>query len=346
MNPMTRFILAAALCTGLMGIAPAQNRPLAERITHGPVLEGTGSSWAVVAWTTDTGGSTVVHYGADPNNLTQTAEAPYSDNEATRSQNHRVRISNLQPGTTYYYRVDSGQGEGTGTNAMSAVQQFTTKGNGGSSNAQPQRITRGPAVESTGPDSAQITWTTDVGGSSIVHYGVDPNNLAQTAQARYSHIGANTNNDADHRVTIDHLQPNTTYYYRVQSGQSEGTGTEAMSPVQQFTTSGSNSARLGEAQRITHGPVVEGTGADWAVIAWTTDAGGSSTVRYGTDRNNLAQIAQSGYSHTASTGGANHRVRVEHLQPNTTYYFIVDSGQGQGTGTAATSNVESFHTKS
>ncbi|HUO60983.1 MAG TPA: fibronectin type III domain-containing protein [Candidatus Acidoferrales bacterium] len=55
------------------------------------------------------------------------AEAPYADNEKTVGQTHRVHIRNLKPGTTYFFYVDSGQGEGTGTEAKSGVAQFTTK---------------------------------------------------------------------------------------------------------------------------------------------------------------------------------------------------------------------------
>lgn len=98
-----------------------------ERITNGPVIEGVGENWAVIAWTTDTGGSTVVRYGTDPNHLKEMAEAPYADNEKTSAQNHRVHLKNLKPGTTYYFTVVSGQGEGTGTQAASSVEQFTTK---------------------------------------------------------------------------------------------------------------------------------------------------------------------------------------------------------------------------
>jgi phosphodiesterase/alkaline phosphatase D-like protein len=105
----------------------AAQKPEAVKITNGPVVEGVGDTWAVIAWTTNTGGSTVVRYGTDQNNLSQTAQAPYADNEATKAQNHRVRVTNLQPNTTYFFIVDSGQGEGTGTEAKSQIGQFKTK---------------------------------------------------------------------------------------------------------------------------------------------------------------------------------------------------------------------------
>lgn len=105
-----------------------QQRAQAVRITNGPRVEGTGDTWAVVAWTTNTGGSSILRYGTDKNSLNETAEAPYADNEAaTHGQTHRVHIKNLKPNTTYYFMVDSGQGEGTGTEAKSGVSEFHTK---------------------------------------------------------------------------------------------------------------------------------------------------------------------------------------------------------------------------
>ncbi len=112
------------------GQASAMSQPTrgeVERITHGPVVEATGNSWATIAWSTDTGGSSVVRYGTDKNQLTNTAEAPYADDKAGKGETHRVKIEHLKPGTTYYYMVDSGQGEGTGTEAKSGIEQFTTK---------------------------------------------------------------------------------------------------------------------------------------------------------------------------------------------------------------------------
>lgn len=105
----------------------AQQKAAPEKIINGPVVEGLGDNWAVIAWTTNTGGSTIVKYGTDPKNLNQTGEAPYADNEKTSHQNHRVHLKNLKPGTTYYFMVVSGQGEDTGTQAQSHVGQFTTK---------------------------------------------------------------------------------------------------------------------------------------------------------------------------------------------------------------------------
>lgn len=235
-NRTATWMLSVALIAAPVGLsAQAAGRAQAEKITNGPVVEGTGNSWAVVAWTTNTGGSTVVKYGTAPNHLDQTAQAPYADNEATASQNHRVRISNLKPGTTYYYQVVSGQGEDTGTQAQGTVQQFQTRGTSQSGqSAHALGIVHGPVVEKTAGNYAVIAWSTNSGGSSIVRYGTSPNSLGQMAESPYAKdSGAN---GETHRVTLRNLQPNTTYYYQVDSGQGQGTGTEAKGTVQTFKT--------------------------------------------------------------------------------------------------------------
>lgn len=91
------------------------------RFTRQPVIEFAGDRSAVIAWSTNVGAATVLHYGTDPNNLSQTARAPWG------TGTHRVKLSNLKPGTKYYYRADSGQAQGTGENAASAEGSFTTK---------------------------------------------------------------------------------------------------------------------------------------------------------------------------------------------------------------------------
>jgi hypothetical protein len=245
-----RFSVLLALALGLAVAASAQRSP-ALQITDGPRVEGVGDTWAVIAWTTNTGGSSIIRYGTSGNSLTQTAMSPYADNEKREHQTHRVKVEHLQPGTTYYFMADSGQGEGTGTETKSGIQSFTTKGSQQAGSAQDQnvpawkrngtntghqaiQITDGPRVEGVGDSWAHVAWTTNWGGSSIIHYGTSPNALSQTAEAPY----ANDPNreHSVHRVSIKNLQPNTTYYFIVDSGQGEGSGTEAKSQVATFTT--------------------------------------------------------------------------------------------------------------
>jgi hypothetical protein len=100
-----------------------------------------------------------------------------------------------------------------------------------------------------------------------------------------------------------------------------------------------------KAERITNGPVVKRTTDVVAEIAWSTDEPGSSVVRYGTSPNSLNQTAEQPWGGTREPNGDyNHTVWVKGLTPNTTYYFVVVTGQGMGTGTRAQSRPQEFHT--
>lgn len=232
--------LLIALFALAIALPVLAQKPMAEKITQPPRVEGVGDTWAVIAWTTDTGGSSVVHYGTDRNSLTQMGESPYSRANGGAGANHRVRLEHLKPGTTYYFQVMSGQGQGTGTQDMGSVGQFTTKGagqsSGGSPKSEAEKIIDGPRVEGVGNTWAVVAWTTNTGGSSIVHFGTDRNSLAQTAQAPYADNDNPGTKYQTHRVRLQNLKPNTTYYFVADSGQGEGTGSEAKSSVQQFTT--------------------------------------------------------------------------------------------------------------
>jgi len=112
------------------------------RITNGPVIERLDQNSATIAWSTNTRSSSIVRYGTDPNNLTQTAEAAWGQGGMNNA--HRVHLNNLQPNTTYYFRVESTQAQGTGTQAKADTGQFSTPAPGEAAFANPQPHYQGP----------------------------------------------------------------------------------------------------------------------------------------------------------------------------------------------------------
>jgi phosphodiesterase/alkaline phosphatase D-like protein len=71
---------------------------------------------------------------------------------------------------------------------------------------------------------------------------------------------------------------------------------------------------------ITSGPLIETADSTSATITWSTQQPSTSRVWYGDDPDDLTQVAEDGNRETE------HRVRLEGLQPNSTYFFQVDSG--------------------
>lgn len=130
-----------------------KDKSQAVRITNGPVVESVSSTSATIAWSTNTGGSSVVKYGTDPNSLNQQEQEPYHEGHGT----HRVKLNNLQAGKTYYYQVISGHGQGTGTQATSQIGQFQTSGSGGQAAAAPGQAGAATAAQDIGQGASSGT---------------------------------------------------------------------------------------------------------------------------------------------------------------------------------------------
>lgn len=244
--------LAACFALGVATCAQAANRPARQdndkdkdnqakhaqkapkaKIIHGPVVESVKPTTATIAWSSNVKASTILKYGTSPSSLNQTAEARWG------GVTHRVYLRDLKPGTTYYYRVESTQSLGTGSQALSGVEQFHTPGTAAASSAAAAKaaavkLTHGPVVEGTSTKGATIAWSTNVPASSILKYGTNPQSLDQTAEVRWGGL--------THRVNLRNLQPGATYYYQVESTQAQGTGTKAVSGVEQFRTKGATAA--------------------------------------------------------------------------------------------------------
>src|SRR6267154_2924404 len=116
---------------GIAQVSPTTPKPRHIRITQGPELELAKEYLTIIRWTTNNPGGTpdhfgIVHYGTDPNNLSQTAKSPIRLNPSHSSTIFRVRIQGLKPATTYYYTVESMEANGKSDGVISAVKTFMT----------------------------------------------------------------------------------------------------------------------------------------------------------------------------------------------------------------------------
>jgi hypothetical protein len=110
---MRGLLLACSLTAALFaGTAP--------QITKGPAVEFSGDQSAIITWTTNTNGKSIVHYGLNAKDLTDTAESPNRWNPNLPYMVHRVLMLHLKPSTTYYYTVES-------AGVKSTICRFTTR---------------------------------------------------------------------------------------------------------------------------------------------------------------------------------------------------------------------------
>ncbi|HEY1481950.1 MAG TPA: fibronectin type III domain-containing protein [Candidatus Acidoferrum sp.] len=106
--------------------------PHVAQIKSGPELESTNESMAIIRWTTTNPGGTdlhygIVHYGTDAKNIIQVAKSPNRRNPAHPDMIFRVRVTGLNPQTTYYYTVESTGSTGANDGVSSAIKMFKTK---------------------------------------------------------------------------------------------------------------------------------------------------------------------------------------------------------------------------
>jgi phosphodiesterase/alkaline phosphatase D-like protein len=107
--------------------------------------------------------------------------------------------------------------------------------------AEHVEIIKGPSLEGARSDLAIIRWTTNNPGGTeahfaVVYYGTDPKDLSQMAKSRIQLNRAHP--ETTFRVRMPGLKPQTTYYYKVTSTESNGRSDGVESPVHQFTTPG------------------------------------------------------------------------------------------------------------
>ena len=129
-------VATIGMATGLLFVQPrimcAGEGASTAQAKASPVVESVTDTLAFISWTTPNPGGTILHkaivrYGRDPNLLDSTAESPTRINPSHSEMVFRVRMHNLKPETTYYYKVYSEQANGVPDPAMSGVNQFTTR---------------------------------------------------------------------------------------------------------------------------------------------------------------------------------------------------------------------------
>ena len=101
------------------------------------------------------------------------------------------------------------------------------------------QITQGPEIALTGGYLTVIRWTVNNPGGfpvhyGVVHYGTDPKNLSQTAK---NPLRLNPSHPSTvFRVNLYDLPAKTTFYYKVDTVDSNGKSDGVVSPVKKFTT--------------------------------------------------------------------------------------------------------------
>ncbi|QXM09169.1 fibronectin type III domain-containing protein [Geomonas subterranea] len=187
---------------GVGFITKSQPDRTAPVITSAPRTIVTTSTMARIQWVTDEIADSQVYYGLTGQSLTSSA------GDIVKSAGHSVALTNLKPGTTYDFKVQST--DPSNNTVVSAVFSFTTAA---------LADTMAPvisAVSAAGATTTEIdvAWNTDEQATTVLKYGTTP--FTMTGQA--SITGSRTN----HTVSLYNLVPGTTYYVAPVSSDSSG----------------------------------------------------------------------------------------------------------------------------
>ena len=271
-------------------------------ITSGPTAIDITQTTASIQWLTDELSDSVVDYGLDTNLGTSVSDPSWV-------VNHMITLTDLAPGTTYYYRVSSTDRVGNGP-TQSDIFSFTTLLE---PDVYPPVIIFGPEVLPTITDvTATVHWITDEPSNSYVFFG----KTQDLGNVEGSEIYI-----SDHYIDLAGLEPDTIYYYKVASTDPSGNG-PTESSIHTFRTKEGPDT---EPPIITSGPTVLPTITDTAAqIVWTTDEISDSGVSYN-DGTNYYVAHDDKYV-------IDHMMTLTGLQPDTLYYFTVSSKDPSGNG--------------
>lgn len=159
-------------------------------ITEGPIVLP-DSFAAVVTWRTERTASSFVEFGTTVDALSK------EQGTATQIDAHEVRVTGLQPKTTYFFRVKSIDiDENT---AYSSIGQFTT--------LEAPRV-ENVKITDVRLNDAIISWTTTKESTAVIQYG-------PTTDYGFTFTAANSFSTT-HTVKLENLRDGTTYHMRLE----------------------------------------------------------------------------------------------------------------------------------
>ncbi len=257
----------------------------------------------VISWTTDKKSNSVVVYTPDSDfdsaNPVYSSEVGKYDESVT---SHSVELTNLNPNTTYHYKVRSKSDYGNWTDS----EDFTFATLSINSEIKDFRFTKVTqksvsASWSTTFDSRAMFEVTDIlSGKSVV----------KSEEQGFSR---------DHSFTTDQLQTSTNYQLQISTVAKDGTVSEAS--LFPFSTSTSSEPPLISNVRISNALISGAVEQVQTIISWKTDKPSTSRILY--NEGTSKELSQS--TSLDKSLVTDHVVVTTNLKPGKVYKFKVES---------------------
>lgn len=279
------------------------------RFTTPPELNGTprvdaiSTKKATISWLTERAADSKVAFGTSSGNYFPTES--YNSSQATQ---HTIQLSNLDPGTTYFY-VTRWTDE-DGNTGQSSELSFATA---------PRPVVEDVTVPQTGLSSATVQYAT-VGASKVkLYYG------KSSGFGGLVELNTSTNRSVYNSVLPD-LEDGTKYFYKINTVDADGNEYEGT--TLSFATP--------PAPRITNLQFqpIENEPSSSQKISWETNVPATSELAYG-----VSSLSESSLNSQLTT---RHEVVIRGLKDDSTYRLVARSRDGSGN--LASSDEQTFKT--
>ncbi len=273
-------------------------------ITSGNITVDPGVDKITISWTTDKKSNSVVVYTPESNYDAGNTNAYASEvgNYDEKVTSHSVDVTNLNPNTTYHYKVKSKTEYGNWTESQDY--SFTTLAI--NSEVRDLRFAK------VGQNSITADWSTSFESRAMIEVldVLSGKTLVKTEEQGFNR---------DHKFTTDQLQNSTNYQLKITTVAKDGTISDPS--VYPFSTSTSTEPPVISNVRISNALISGAVEQVQTIISWKTDKPSTSRIVYnegmGTDFNQNTNLDKSLVT--------DHVVVTTNLKTGKVYKFKVES---------------------
>ncbi len=260
----------------------------APSLSSGPTITGVTTKKATINWSTDRAADSKVQYGTSPG--TYFTSEPSSSTHVT---DHEIDLSNLSPGTTYYYKAKWTDEDGN--TGASTEKSFTT---------EPAPSVKDVSVSSVGLANAILKFTATGTSKVKIRYG------ESTAFGGVKTVSTSTS-ETTYTVELDELEDGTKYYFRIDLLDAEDNEYEGT--ILDFTTLPRPKISTVRVQQV------KNTAKPTILVSWKTNTPTSSIVTYYP----VGSPDQAKDEVNVTLQNGEHRMIIRALEAETDYTLIV-----------------------
>ena len=280
--------LAEPSYSGAVTVIPKGAYTTPARLTSGPLTSSITTTTAQISWTTNRTSDSKVSFGL--------ASGNYFESEisiSTHVTDHKIKLSNLTPGTTYYYLAKWTDEDGN--TGISDEISFTT--------APPPQV-KDVRLSNLGISSVIVNFTTINASRARIYYG------SSTNFGGISEI-ATSKEETTYTMELSQLSDATKYYYKINTFDEEGKEYEGT--ILDFTTLPRPRVYNISVQQVIN------TAQSTLLVSWVSNTEISSIVTFYPESN--PEVAKDNVDIKLTEG--EHRMLLKGLLPNTTYMIRV-----------------------